>query len=231
MNSPETNEHHSEIVRSFMLSVQPVKNYHDLVRADVFPLLPDRLGRVLDFGGGGGATGAALKRLGRASYVVVADRVTGQLNDIDRTCLGDLEDADFVKKILAERGPFDTIMALDVLEHLRDPWTTIELLHDGLTPDGVIVVSVPNVNYYQLLLPLLFRGRYTLTDSGILDRTHIRWFARHGAVELMSSPGMNVEVVRPNIPGRRGALLDKLTFGRLQRFLAVQYLIRSRRVD
>lgn len=214
-----------------MLSVQPVKRYHDLVRADVFPMLPDQLGRVLDFGGGVGATGSALKRIGRARYVIVADRVTGQLDGIDRTCLGDLEDRDFVKTILDENGPFDTIMALDVLEHLRDPWTTIELLRDGLTPNGVIVVSVPNVNHYQLILPLLFRGRYTLTDSGILDRTHIRWFARHGAVELMSAPGMRVEVVRPNIPRRSSALVDKLTFGRLQRFLAEQYLIRSRRVD
>lgn len=214
-----------------MLSVQPVKNYHDLVRSDVFPVLPDQLGRVLDFGGGVGATGAALKRSGRTPFVVVADRVTGQMNDIDRTCLGDLEDREFVTSLLTDNGPFDTILALDVLEHLRDPWSIIALLRDGLTPNGVIVASVPNVNYYQLVLPLLFRGRYVLTDSGILDRTHIRWFAKHGAMELMSAPGMSVEVVRPNIPGRRASLVNRLTFGRWQRFFAVQYLIRSRRID
>ncbi len=214
-----------------MSSAQPVKNYHDLVRADIFPVLPDRAGRVLDFGGGVGATGVTLKRNGRASHLVVADRVTGQLDEVDRACLGDLESREFVAGVLAENGPFDTILALDVLEHLRDPWAIVEQLHKGLAPNGVIVVSVPNVNYHGLVLPLVLRGRYALTDSGILDRTHIRWFAKHGAIELMSPPGLAVEVVEANILGRREALVDKLTFGRLQRFLALQYLIRSRRVD
>jgi len=44
----------------------PRQTYHDLVRRDVFALLPPRLGKVLDFGGGIGATAAALRREGAA---------------------------------------------------------------------------------------------------------------------------------------------------------------------
>ncbi|MDX1888199.1 class I SAM-dependent methyltransferase [Mycolicibacterium sp. 050158] len=213
-----------------MPSRKPIERYHDLVREDVFPVLPDQVGRLLDFGGGVGATGAALKRLRRASYVAIADQVAGAYDEIDRVFCGDLEDPGFISEVLADTGPFDTILALDVLEHLRDPWGAIEQLRTGLAPQGVIVASIPNVNYYGLVLPLVFRGRFTLTDSGILDRTHIRWFARHGAIELMSAPGLEVEVVSWNIPGRRAALANKLTLGLFRRFFVLQYLIRSRRI-
>lgn len=214
-----------------MSSVDPIQSYHDLVRVDVFPALPEHVGRVLDFGGGIGATSAALKRAGRASHVVVADQVESHLNEVDRTYVGDLEDENFIKEIIRDAGPFDTILTLDVLEHLRDPWCIVRLLHDGLASNGAMVASVPNVNCHRLLLPLVLHGRWTLTDSGILDRTHIRWFGRQEAVELMSAPGLVVDQVRPNVVSRREKLVDKLSFGMLTRFLALQYVIRARRRD
>jgi 2-polyprenyl-3-methyl-5-hydroxy-6-metoxy-1,4-benzoquinol methylase len=212
--------------------VRAVGSYHDLVRRDVFPALPQNVGRVLDVGGGVGATSGALKEARRASYVVVADQVADQvLGEVDRAYGGNLEDEAFVLKVLSEAGPFDTILALDVLEHLRDPWKVVRILHGGLVPNGVIVASIPNVNYHGLVLPLVLRGRYDLTDAGILDRTHIRWFAKHGAIELMSSSGLEIEVVMPNITRRKHALLNTISFGALTRFLALQYIIRARRVD
>jgi tRNA A58 N-methylase Trm61 len=214
-----------------MSSVDPVESYHDLVRIEVFPALPDHVGRVLDFGGGIGATSAALKSAGRASHVVVADQVKSHLKEVDRTYVGNLEDESFIKELIAEAGPFDTILTLDVLEHLRDPWRIVQLLHDGLVSNGAIVASIPNVNCHRLVLPLVLHGRWTLTDSGILDRTHIRWFARHEAVDLMSPPGLAVEVVRPNVVSRREKLIHKASFGLLTRFLALQYVIRARRTD
>jgi 2-polyprenyl-3-methyl-5-hydroxy-6-metoxy-1,4-benzoquinol methylase len=214
-----------------MSLLQPVENYHDVIRVDILARLPGDVGRVLDFGGGVGATSAALRRYGRATHVVVADMVEGQLDEVDRVYRGDLEDDDFLNKVVAEAGPFDTILALDVLEHLRDPWRAVRVLRDGLAPNGVILASIPNVNYHRLVMPLLLRGQYNLADSGILDRTHIRWFAREGAVELMSAPGLMIEDVQSNVVSRPEILVNKLSFGLLHRFVALQYVIRSRRID
>lgn len=213
--------------------MQIAARYHDLVRADVFSALPQQgLGRLLDFGGGVGATGAALKRAGRASFVALADQVAdNSVRDIDEAHSGNLEDADFLRNMLEQSGPFDTILALDVMEHLRDPWAVVRLLHAGLKRNGVIVASIPNVNYHGLVAPLVFRGRFDLTDSGILDRTHIRWFAKHGAIELMASSGLQIELVAPNVFGRKDRLLERASFGRLTRFVALQYIISARRVD
>jgi 2-polyprenyl-3-methyl-5-hydroxy-6-metoxy-1,4-benzoquinol methylase len=212
------------------MAAQPLENYHDLVRADVFPILPDSLGKLLDFGGGVGATSAALKRMGRATTVVVADQVGGQLDEVDSVHRGDLESEQFVSAVIADDGPFDTILVLDILEHLRDPWRIVEMLRDGLRPNGVIVASIPNVNSHRLLMPLVLRGRYALADSGLLDRTHLRWFAKHGAIELMTPPGLVLEELRPNVVRKREIQLNRITFGLFTRFLALQYLIRSRRV-
>lgn len=147
-----------------------IQNYHNLIRRDVFPLLPAKVGRVFDLGGGIGATSSALKKERGASHVVVADQVADQVAlGVDQAFAGDLEDETFFRKVLDETGPFDTILALDILEHLRDPWNVVRLLHSALAPRGIIVASIPNVNYYGLLVPLVLRGRYELTDSGILD--------------------------------------------------------------
>lgn len=206
-----------------------VDQYHKHVRSDVFDIVPQPAGRVLDLGGGVGATGAALKRARGATHVVVADLVTGDTADgVDVAVSGNLEDPAFLRTLLADHGPFDTILCLDVLEHLRDPWTTVAELRSGLAENGVIVASIPNINHHSLVLPLVFRGRYELQDAGLLDRTHLRWFTRASAIEMMTQSGLKLETVSGYL-GRKKGLINALTFGTLARFMIMQYLIRVRR--
>jgi 2-polyprenyl-3-methyl-5-hydroxy-6-metoxy-1,4-benzoquinol methylase len=206
------------------------QGYHELVRRDVFPLLPGRLGRLLDVGGGIGATSGMLRSTGRADYAMLLDLVAGApAPGIDKAIPGDLEDPSFIARAVAEGGPFDTILCLDVLEHLRNPWAAVAQLTEGLVPGGRLVISLPNVNYIGLVGPLVVKGRFELTDSGVMDRTHLRWFAKHGAIELATSTGLALEGFQPNIYGRFKRLLNALTFGFLTRFLAMQYVIVVRR--
>jgi hypothetical protein len=61
-----------------------------------------------------------------------------------------------------------------------------------------VVISVPNVTHGSLRLALL-QGRWTYTDTGLLDRTHIRFFTRDGLQELVTSAGCVVEDLRGTI--------------------------------
>lgn len=211
--------------------VEVLDQYHTNVRSDVFHIVPKPAGRVLDLGGGIGATGAALKRARGASFVVVADLVADEAADgVDVAVSGNLEDPSFLRQLLNDHGPFDTILCLDVLEHLRDPWATVSELEQGLADNGVIVASIPNVNHHSLVFPLMFRGRYELQDAGLLDRTHLRWFTKQSAVELMTKSGLRLEVVDGYL-GRKKTLLNTVTFGIFARFLIMQYLIRVRRMS
>lgn len=207
--------------------------YHQRVRRDALALVPERAGRVLDLGGGVGAAAAELKRLGRAERAVLVDLVAdGALAGIDRSFAGDLEDASFLDRVIAEEGPFDTVLCLDVLEHLRDPWTVVARLHRGLASGGTIVASIPNARNIRLVWPLVIHGRFDLADGGICDRTHLRWFVRDTAIALMTGTGLSLErVVGKITDGRRYRWLQLLTFGAFRRFLEIQYLIRVRRTD
>ena len=201
-------------------------DYHDLVRRDVLALLPGHAGRVLDFGGGIGATSSALKAEGRASHAVVADLVEGaRPAEIDRTFTGDLNRLDLVDRIVDEAGPFDTILCLDILEHLYDPWAVMARLARGLSPGGSVVASIPNVNYIGLVGPLVLFGRWELQDAGMLDRTHIRWFTRKTASELMTGAGLTLRRVDHSLMPRKYRLLDCLTMGAFRRFFVMQYVL------
>jgi 2-polyprenyl-3-methyl-5-hydroxy-6-metoxy-1,4-benzoquinol methylase len=209
-----------------------VPEYHSTVREDVVPHVPQAGGTLLDVGGGNGATAVRLKELGKANRAGVIDIVDcGGHSRADFSYVGNVEDESFVRAVIEREGPFATILCLDVLEHLADPWRVVSLLHSALEPGGVIVASIPNVRNYRVVLPLVFRNRWTLRDAGILDRTHLRFFVRSTAIDLMISSGLKLRSVAPSPSGgRRIRLFRRLTFGVLNSFTDLQYVICVQRV-
>ena len=207
-----------------------VATYHDLVRRDVLADIPAQAGRVLDFGGGMGATSAALRASGRATHTVLFDQVAnGADPHIDAAETLDLENGVELDSAFLRHGPFDTILCLDILEHLRDPWTVMSCLTTSLAPGGSMVISLPNASHYQLLGPLLLNGRFDYIDAGLMDRTHLRWFTRKSAMELATCSGLRLEFIKPNIRGRKNHLLNNFSAGLLGRFVTAQYTLRARK--
>ena len=65
----------------------------------------------------------------------------------------------------------------DVLEHVLDPWTLLQQVHDVLAPDGTVVAAIPSIQYAPVVRDLL-RGRWDYRDTGTLDRTHVRFLPK-----------------------------------------------------
>ena len=87
-----------------------------------------------------------------------------------------------------ERSPldsegFDVAIFADVLEHLRDPQGLLASLR---TPQ--ILVSLPNITHWSARLEIL-RGRFPWADFGLFDRTHLRFFDRTDARQLIAGSG------------------------------------------
>lgn len=216
------------------MAVEIRQSYHDLVRRDVVPHVPLAGGVLLDIGGGLGATAASLKQAGAAERIGVVDMISpaAERFSVDFRYAGNLEDASLLERAIAEEGPFDTILALDILEHLVDPWAVVKQLHQGLKKNGMLIASIPNVRNYRALLPLLLKNEWQLKDAGILDRTHLRFFVKDSAIALVTSSGLQLESVRPSPSGGgRIRLFRKATLGLLNSFTDRQYIIRARRVD
>ncbi len=91
-------------------------------------------------------------------------------------------------------GTYDAIVCADVLEHVPDPAGVLADLRKAAAPGALFIVSLPNVAHLAVRLMLLF-GRFPGMDRGILDRTHLHFFTRDTAADLLRSAGLTIERV------------------------------------
>jgi predicted TPR repeat methyltransferase len=96
------------------------------------------------------------------------------------------------------REPFDVIVAGDVLEHLPRPERLLALLKPLFARDGILMASIPNVANVTVRASLAL-GRFSYTDRGLLDRTHLRFYTRRSARALLEESGFRTvfETVTP----------------------------------
>ena len=147
--------------------------------------------RVLDLGAADGSVARALKKRGCTVWGIEQDEQAAEAASqvCDRVIVADLEAKEAFEPLGSET--FDVVLALDVLEHLRDPAPVLKCAASYLTPGGIAVVSIPNVTHGALRLSLL-EGRFNYTEQGLLDRTHLRFFDRHAAEQLISEAGLTI---------------------------------------
>ena len=60
-----------------------------------------------------------------------------------------------------------------------------------VAPGGSLVLSVPNIAYITMRWSLL-RGGFTYTDTGLLDRTHLRFYTHDTLHALLADLGLTV---------------------------------------
>jgi trans-aconitate methyltransferase len=170
------------------------EDYHSHSRPEVRALVPRAARIVVDVGCGAGAVGAALKRDDPGIQVrglELDPRAVAQA----RACLDDVEMASAEGGLPPSWPAPDCVIFADVLEHLVDPWTTLRRWRASLRPGTTVVVSLPNVGHHTVAVPL-WKGRWDYEDEGLLDRTHLRFFTRETALELIRSSGLNVDVIQ-----------------------------------
>jgi len=148
------------------------------------------VGRVLDLGCAGGFLAAELRQRGHYVLGVDATPPPGTEEQVDRLVVADL-DAGLPAEVVAD-GPFDIVLAADVLEHLRDPSSLLKQLHDVCTAETVLISSVPNVGHWYPRLRIGL-GHFDYDHRGILDATHLRFFTWRSFVGMAYRAGWQVE--------------------------------------
>jgi 2-polyprenyl-3-methyl-5-hydroxy-6-metoxy-1,4-benzoquinol methylase len=216
-----------------------MSGYFDTLRDEIEPLVPASLTVVMDVGCGQGVTSRWLKQI-RPNITTVGVEIDESVaataaSLVDKVLVVDLNKsldplADFV-------GRVDLLLLLDVLEHLQDPWARLAELKTLLSPAGVVIASIPNVRNLKVLRPLLFRGEWRYQSSGILDRTHLRFFTRSTVLELFSGAGFEIQKITSTGPlqsSRIKSLAGAVAYatnlvlaGSLRDFLAHQYVVRA----
>jgi 2-polyprenyl-3-methyl-5-hydroxy-6-metoxy-1,4-benzoquinol methylase len=147
---------------------------------------------VIDIGCGEGYLAVELKKLGD-------NRITGidvlptasETSSLDDYYSADLDNgiSSVIRQLKNRR--FTRALLMDVLEHLKRPETILDECHQILTPDGQLIISVPNVANIAVRMSLLF-GQFNYTERGLLDKTHLRFFTRKTARKMVESRGYEI---------------------------------------
>lgn len=97
---------------------------------------------------------------------------------------------DFLVDINAE--DYDFVVLADVIEHMTDPLAFLTELAARLGKKTRIILTVPNIAFGAIRISLL-NGSFDYVDSGILERTHLRFFTLETIVQLINKVGINIE--------------------------------------
>lgn len=153
--------------------------------------------RVLEIGCGPGSIAKILSKQSNC-------RITGVELDLDAIAKATPYCENIIKAdlnsiawptLLDGLGSFDVVLAADVLEHLYDPWNVLQLMSRFITPSGYIVVSLPHVGH-AAVISCLINGDFQYRNSGLLDRTHIRFFGLANIEDLFKHAGLKIVDVR-----------------------------------
>lgn len=94
---------------------------------------------------------------------------------------------------------FDGVICFEVLEHLLDPEFCAREILRVLRPEGVFLMSVPNVAAWRNRLELLLYGHFNPTGSPLTSRRypwkdpHIRFFSNRAVKNMLTDVGFVVE--------------------------------------
>jgi SAM-dependent methyltransferase len=202
---------------------------YERARPEILAHVPAGARRVLDLGCATGTTGAALKarQTVHVTGIELEPAYAKEASErLDAVIEGDVETAQ-------PQGPFDALIAADILEHLKDPWSALRRYARLLEPHGAAVVSLPNVGHWSTYASLA-RGSWPRRPEGIFDATHLRWFTLRDARELLLQAGLEpTAVVRRGWVLHRGSRLDALVppllrIPGLRTLFTFQYVIAAR---
>jgi Tfp pilus assembly protein PilF/SAM-dependent methyltransferase len=183
----------------------------------VAALVPQNARSVLDVGCAAGEMGRLLKETGFQRVVGIerdAESAAHAREVLDEVVEGDVERIE----LPFEQGCFDCIVFADVLEHLIEPQEVLRRFRDYLTPDGVVIASIPNVRFAGVISNLV-EGYWRYTDQGILDRSHLRFFTFNEIQRMFDAAGYEIVGRAANVSRKLQNLElgpgGTFTFGRL----------------
>jgi 2-polyprenyl-3-methyl-5-hydroxy-6-metoxy-1,4-benzoquinol methylase len=200
--------------------------YFGGLRMEIVEMVPDECRAILDVGCGYGVLGRYLKENGvnEVCGIELSPNAADEARKVlDEVVVGNVE---FVELPFLT-GHFDCIICADVLEHLIDPWNVLSNLKRYLKPGGCIIASIPNIGFHRVVRSLM-KGRWEYTGSGVLDRTHLRFFTLDGILGLFVDNGMKIQKINRKIDsGLNMKLLNIILFNTIKESLVIQYIIKA----
>jgi len=171
---------------------------------------------VLDIGAGPGGMAAELRRKGCRVGVVDEYPPIGEVDPDITVFVQNLDD-----RPVFDVRPYEYLLLLDVIEHLRQPERFLERLRAQFDyGPRTVILTTPNIAFFVQRVMLLF-GQFNYGRAGILDRTHTRLFtfrsfrrllvdAGFRIIEIRGVPAPFPKVLGPGALGRTATAINQL---------------------
>lgn len=150
---------------------------------------------ILDVGAGRGALGEILRERGYHVCVIEANEMAAKeaASRVNEVICADLHQINEIHVSLQQKK-FKYIIFADVLEHVYDPVLVLRQYLPFLEEDGKLLISLPNaVNWLNRLFFMFGSFNYKMT--GVMDRTHIRFFTFKSAKKMLEASSYTVEQI------------------------------------
>jgi 2-polyprenyl-3-methyl-5-hydroxy-6-metoxy-1,4-benzoquinol methylase len=167
--------------------------YYQNQRNELAVLLPEHVEHVLEIGCGHGNFRSNVKTdceyWGVEPFEEAARAAARQL---DKVLAGSLDE---VFTSLPD-AYFDLVICNDVIEHMPDHDHFFSRIKTKMRRDSFLVGSIPNVRYVSNLARLLFLRDWPYAESGVLDRTHLRFFTERSLRRTLQQHGYVIDELR-----------------------------------
>lgn len=165
------------------------KIYRNEGNWDVFKNVPDSAKYILDIGCGNGDNARILNKYGRViDGITLSEKEKENAQQyMSNIYIHNLENG--LPSDLAYK--YDVIICSHVIEHIAYPKKLLNDIKQMLSPNGILIVALPNLMHYQSRFRLLF-GDFNYEESGIWDYTHLRWYTFKTGGELLTHHNFNL---------------------------------------
>lgn len=166
---------------------------YSFVNEDILKLMDTNYKRVVEVGCMDGALAKVYREKNpvcRYTGVEINDDYARRaLSNCSEVITGNIENID--DAVFDQLFPSDCWIFGDVLEHLYDPWKMLSRIRNKLSQGAHIIACVPNAQHWSVQ-GMLNSGQFRYKDTGLMDRTHIRWFTRITLIDMFQSAGFNI---------------------------------------
>ena len=149
---------------------------HEQHNPDLLKMIPANAKQLIEVGCSSGALAREYKKINpdchytgieiSSAYATLAAR------HCDAVLLLDIESIN--ESFIDSNLVADIWVFGDTLEHLKDPWLLLQKIRQAISSKGCVVACIPNVQHWSVQARLSC-GQFRYEESGLMDKTHLRW--------------------------------------------------------
>ena len=169
-------------------------SYNVKIRYDLFNLIPKnhQINTILEIGCADGNNLIYLKNkynlnnknvIGVDNCKILSNKRNNEFEFIHQSAENFLEN---------HNNKYDLIVMSDVIEHIYNPWKTLQNIKNILNKKGIVLLSIPNLQNIKYINAII-SGNFFYEKTGLFDETHIRFFTMNTIIKYLKN--LNFKIV------------------------------------